>query len=76
MRDPELCSPAEWAEHLRVMAAACDVSDAAWCIQPADCRELADRMDDLADALTMLGVVVRETGWTAAEELLAKYQED
>lgn len=76
MRDPELRSPSEWAEEFRADADALDKGGSMekW---PADCREIADRMDDLTEAIGLLRSVFQIPGWTErAKELLAKYEED
>lgn len=84
VKDPELRSPREWAEELR--------NDAEWATETGsgfgdvlhtvtDCRELADRMDDLAEALRLLRDArfsLATKSEIAASRLLAKYadQED
>lgn len=77
MKDPELRSPQEWAETA--------LKRASWNLSPTDCRELADRMDDLTEALRLLRsewfAVNRQIGGEWDEQvaaLLAKYadQED
>lgn len=76
MRDPELRSPHKWAEELRSDADALDKGGSMekW---PEDCRELADRMDDLTEALRLLRVWLGPEPWkqplTDAQNLLAKY---
>lgn len=78
MRDPELRSPQEWAEELRSDADALDKGGSMekW---PEDCRELADRMDDLTEALRLLRMYNEQptvSCMEAAYALLAKYEED
>ena len=83
MKDPELRTPAKWAKDLRWDAAALDKGGSmeTW---PADCRELADRMDDLAEALRLLRDEphvsevrdVQQSWNNRVDALLAKYQED
>ena len=83
MRDPELRSPQEWAEELREDADDPDTFPTRE-LSAADCRELADRMDDLSEALRLLddeplrddAREVRQ-GWiNRVDALLAKYQEE
>lgn len=80
MRDPELRSPQEWAEEARDRAKN-QLGERAWTMTATDCRELADRMDDLSEALRLLKRFAGAFGaeWIpAADALLAKYadQED
>lgn len=73
MRDPELRSPEEWAEELRVTE---ELGAATRWLTLTDCRELADRMDDLTEALRLLRRFASAPGaeWVpAADALLAKY---
>lgn len=84
MRDPELRSPQQWAEELREDASIANAHAAFFSarrLTSADCHELADRMDDLSEALRLLKRFAGAFGaeWIpAADALLAKYadQED
>jgi hypothetical protein len=90
MRNPDDRSPAEWAEEARERR-----DDArneaeptwmnAWPLSVWDCTELADRMDDLEEAIKVLSLVVAwpfESSETADDvptrisRLLARYEED
>lgn len=52
--------------------------DECWTLCESECRELADRLDDLNDALRLLRVWLGLEPWkqplTAAVNLLAKYE--
>lgn len=83
MKDPELSSPAEWAEDLRIAAIEANTQSEGGCMNARtlsvwDCRELADRMDDLEEALRLLRVWLGPEPWkqplTDAANLLAKYE--
>lgn len=85
MKDPELKSPTEWAERFRDNIKRSESSG--WGIEElstADCRELADRLDDLREALRLLNDEpipmdareVRQAWINRVDALLAKYQED
>lgn len=79
MKDPELCGPHEWADDFRTQADAADMcgDHMAWHLTPTDCREIADRMDDLTEAIGLLRSVFQIPGWTErAKALLTKYEED
>lgn len=79
MKDPELFGPHEWVDEFRTQADAADMCGdyVAWHLTPTDCRELADRMDDLTEALRLLRVWLGPEPWkqplTDAQNLLAKY---
>lgn len=80
MKDPELRGPHEWADELRDRALTIEDGDSYPCdreMSPVDHRELADRMDDLTEAIGLLRSVFQIPGWTErAKELLAKYEEE
>jgi len=82
MNDPELRTPEEWAEDLREAADGFHPDIFCRELLPADCRELADRMDDLAKALRLLKKYAAraqtdrlpsEDTMDASYRLLAKY---
>jgi hypothetical protein len=81
MRNPDDRSPAEWAEDLRICAVEArdgDMVHHAWAMTAAECEELAERMDDLEEALRLL-----RDGWNWTPEiadkrdaLLERYEEE
>ena len=86
MKDPELRSPAEWAKEARERRADAHGQNEgqcmnAWPLSVWDCEEIADRMDDLAEALRLLRDGFTDDGDEAAfqaymercDTLLAKY---
>lgn len=85
MKDPELRTPAEWAAMLsRKRASVFNGELVAAIFSATDCRELADRMDDLTEALRLLRDEphtsevrdVQQSWNNRVDALLAKYQED
>jgi len=83
MRDPELRSPQQWAEELREDASIANAHAAFFSarrLTSADCHELADCLDDLAEVLELLRVWLGPEPWkqplSDAKALLAKYQEE
>jgi len=54
MRDPELRTPEEWAEELRAVGVGHKPSTFVWEMTRTDVEDLADLMDDLAEALRLL----------------------
>lgn len=82
MKDPELRTPAEWAEDLRTAVLAPGFvyhgeEAAALMLVVSEARELADRLDDLTEALRLLRVWLGPEPWkqplTDAAKLVAKY---
>jgi len=74
--DAKLKSPREWAAELRDF---CGNSDSGFpaLIDAAACMRLADRMDDLTEALRLLRVITRNgDGYPVTAALLSKYEED
>jgi hypothetical protein len=87
MRNPDDRSPREWAEEARICAAEArdgreewEHADRAWILSPADCDELAERMDDLERAVWVLRNIVlgHDLIGVRAEAamLVVKYEED
>ena len=79
MKDPELRSPQEWAEELRSDVERCE--EPGWiarALTQTDADELADRLDDLSEALRLLTPGSLDVPMSEFEKrrdaLLAKYE--
>jgi hypothetical protein len=81
MKNPDDRSPAEWAEEARERIADTDpdIHHRVWLLTADDCEELAQRMDDLGEALRLLREAQFWVGTKdhhAASVLLTKYHEE
>lgn len=83
MTDPELRTPEQWAETLRDAAQGGSGDGIVCCLSASKSCVIADRFDDLAEALRLLremGLVGKHAAidlWNIRRDaLLAKYQED